>query len=149
LFLIVLLSPVPFTPPPLPFNPQFSPFTAYYLTYPYWHAILSRVCQAPTPNCSPGYPVASSLVTRHPPLFLHPFSFQSLVFPPPPSSSHGTLHIPFMFLSLPTLSVATGGYTPCLPLFSTATRFDLFYFPPSILFLFNYLQNAPPATPLF
>jgi hypothetical protein len=29
---------------PLPFNPQFSPFPAYYLTYPYWHAILSRVC---------------------------------------------------------------------------------------------------------
>jgi hypothetical protein len=33
----------PLQPPKLPFTPQFSPFTAYYLTYPYWHAILSRV----------------------------------------------------------------------------------------------------------
>jgi hypothetical protein len=43
-FVFVLLPPAPFTPPPLPFNPQFSPFPAYYLTYPYRHAILFRVC---------------------------------------------------------------------------------------------------------
>jgi hypothetical protein len=48
-------------PAPLPFTPQFSPFPAYYLTYPYWHAILSRVCRSlfatpapiskPSPTC--------------------------------------------------------------------------------------------------
>jgi hypothetical protein len=42
-----LFSMIPLQPRKLPFTPQFSPFTAYYLTYPYWHAILSRVCQAP------------------------------------------------------------------------------------------------------
>jgi hypothetical protein len=40
-------------PAPLPFALQFSPFHAYYLTYSYWHAILSRVCQAPAPIRAP------------------------------------------------------------------------------------------------
>jgi hypothetical protein len=53
LFFAFALPPsAPFTPSQLAFNPQFCPFPAYYLTYPYWHAILSRVCQASTPNCS-------------------------------------------------------------------------------------------------
>jgi hypothetical protein len=42
-FDFVLLPSAPLYPAPLPFTPYFSPFTAYYLTYPYWHAILSRV----------------------------------------------------------------------------------------------------------
>ena len=33
----------------LPFNPYFRPFNAYYLTKSYWHAILSRVHQPPSP----------------------------------------------------------------------------------------------------
>ncbi len=46
-FLPVPLPRKPFTPAPQPFNPQFPPFPAKYLTKSYWHAILSRVCQAP------------------------------------------------------------------------------------------------------
>jgi hypothetical protein len=73
----------------LPFNPQFSPFTAYYLTYPYWHAILSRVCHLPAA------PI------------------------------------------------------PIFPVTRLSPSWPILYFPPSIPFLFNRLQNAPPATPLF
>src|SRR6266481_9658717 len=37
----------------LPFTSQLSPFAAYYLTYPYWHAILSRVYRSSSsPKCS-------------------------------------------------------------------------------------------------
>ncbi|MFI5057698.1 MAG: hypothetical protein ACHQLQ_05885, partial [Candidatus Acidiferrales bacterium] len=43
-FLFVILPPPTVHPVPLPFTPQFSPFPAKYLTNPYWHAILSRVC---------------------------------------------------------------------------------------------------------
>src|SRR4029077_1630795 len=56
-FFFVLPPPAPFNPALLPFNPQFSPFPANHLTCPYWHAILSRVCQAPVPTfllTSPG-----------------------------------------------------------------------------------------------
>jgi hypothetical protein len=62
-----------------------------------------------------GYPF-SPLVTHHSPLFMYPFSFQSLVVPSSPLSSHRTLCIPFISFSLRTLSFATGGYTP-LPQF--------------------------------
>jgi hypothetical protein len=47
-FLFALPPFIPSTPPPSPFTPQFSPLPAYYLTDPYWHAILSRVCQVPS-----------------------------------------------------------------------------------------------------
>ena len=40
------------------------------------------------------------------------FSFQSLVDPSSPSSSHGRLRIPFMFLPLRVFSFATGGTPP-------------------------------------
>ena len=33
---------------PRPFNPHFRPFTAKHLAKPYFHAILPRVCQAPS-----------------------------------------------------------------------------------------------------
>ena len=42
-FLVRLAAPRTVQPALLPFTPQFSPFPAYYLTNPYWHAILSRV----------------------------------------------------------------------------------------------------------
>jgi hypothetical protein len=52
---------------------------------------------------------------------LYPFSFQSLVVSSSPSPSHGVLCIPFIFLSLRTLSFATGGYTPLAQSFCTAS----------------------------
>lgn len=59
-FMYILLPPVPFNPAPLPFTPQFSPFPACYLTYPYRHAILSRVSRIrPLPKrclCIPNEP---------------------------------------------------------------------------------------------
>src|SRR5258708_7170232 len=42
-FLLRLAAARTVQPALLPFTPQFSPFAAYYLTHPYWHAILSRV----------------------------------------------------------------------------------------------------------
>jgi hypothetical protein len=42
-FLVRLAAARTVKPRLLPFTPQFSPFPAYYLTYPYWHAMLSRV----------------------------------------------------------------------------------------------------------
>jgi hypothetical protein len=50
----VLRSLPPLNPFPLPFTPQFTPLPAYYLTHPYWHAILSRVYRSSSwPKCRP------------------------------------------------------------------------------------------------
>src|ERR1700674_693516 len=46
---------------------------------------------------------------------LYAFSFQSLAKPYSPSCSNGTPFIPFISLSLRTISFATGGYTPLPP----------------------------------
>jgi hypothetical protein len=114
-------------PAPLPFTSQFSPFPAYYLTYPYWHAILSRVYQAPAPICSPSR--SPRFHTGHSPGRLqisyamdsngrlYPFSFQSLGDRSSPSRYNGAPRIPLIFLSLRTLSIATGGGTPPSPIF--------------------------------
>jgi hypothetical protein len=55
---------------------------------------------------------------------------------------------PFAFNRFRTLSIAMGVYPP-LALFIDRRSSNLLDFPPSISFLFNRLQNAPPATPLF
>jgi hypothetical protein len=55
---------------------------------------------------------------------------------------------PFVFNRFRTLSIAMGVYTPGAIL-SDYLFTKRLYFPPSIPFLFNRLQNAPPATPLF
>src|SRR5260370_33609192 len=53
----------------LPFTPQFSPFAAYYLTYPYWHAILSRAYRSSSsPKRRPCALFSHSLRVADPPL---------------------------------------------------------------------------------
>jgi hypothetical protein len=56
-------------------------------------------------------------------------------------------HNTFPSNRLRTLSIAMGVYTPPA-VFIDSLFSNLLYFPPSIPFLFNGLQNAPPATPL-
>ena len=45
---------------PQPFNPQFRPFTANHLAKPHFHAILPRVCQAPSSPASCRAPICAS-----------------------------------------------------------------------------------------
>jgi hypothetical protein len=112
LFLIRLAVARTVNPAPLPFTPQFSPFPAYYLTYPYWHAILSRVYRSSSsPKCRPGELLYLLRVIQ--PLYFRWF---------PHSFAQWTPRNPFAFKCFRTLSIATGLYTPLLAFQSCAPR---------------------------
>jgi hypothetical protein len=96
---------------------------------------------APHPSSPSAGQTVCKIVTLTAPMdptgTFYPLSFQSLVGPFSPSSSHGTRRIPFNFLPLRMLSIATDGYTPLPPLHRAPISFS---FPQKSL---KYLRFDP------
>ena len=125
--------PIPLQPQESPFNTLIQPFPEYLLGYRHPHATIPRVTSN-HPRHSRRPSAVWSLIrslrfhtddwpdrlqisyAMDPNGRVYPLSFQSLIHPSSPSSSHGTLRIPFVVLPLRTSSFTTGGYTPLLPL---------------------------------